>query len=189
MTAILDCFDRIKVQPGDVLFIPGGVPHAIGEGILMVEIMEPSDLVVRFEFENAGYTLPESARFMNRGLDFCMDIFDFDAMPESVVRNKYMFEPQSEVSYGNAGARYGLIGPETTPCFRVKKSIIRETVEREEQSFFIGVVTSGSGVLKSSGSVVELGTFDKFFCPAGLGLYLIEAESEIQILECFPPES
>jgi len=38
------------------LFIPGGILHAIGEGIFMVEIMEPSDLAVRFEFERAGYT-------------------------------------------------------------------------------------------------------------------------------------
>ena len=82
-------FDRITVKPGDVLFIPGGVPHAIGNGIFLVEIMEPSDLVVRFEYERAGYSLPESARFMNRGLDFCLDIFDFDAKPESVVRNEY----------------------------------------------------------------------------------------------------
>ena len=41
-------FDRITVKTGDVLFIPCGVPHAIGAGIFLVEIMEPSDLVVRF---------------------------------------------------------------------------------------------------------------------------------------------
>ncbi len=136
-------FDKIEVKPGDVLFIPGGVPHAIGGGIFMVEIMEPSDLVVRMEFERAGYTLPESERFMNRGLDFCLDIFDFEAKPESVVRSQHMFKPVLEASYGNAGNRYPLIGKETTPCFQVKKSVIKGTVEREEDTFFVGVVTSG----------------------------------------------
>jgi mannose-6-phosphate isomerase len=77
------CFDKILVKPGNVLFIPGGVPHAIGEGVFMVEIMEPSDLVVRFEFERAGYTLPESARFMNRGLDFCLE----DISKPKIVRS------------------------------------------------------------------------------------------------------
>jgi len=187
LTALLACFDKIKVRPGDVLFIPGGVPHAIGEGIFMVEIMEPSDLVVRFEFERAGYTLPESARFMNRGLDFCMDIFNFDAMPESVVRRDFMFEPKLESTYGEAGHRYSLIGPETTPCFRVNKSTIRGKVEREEASFFTGVVTSGDCVVRTGEHQTKLNTLSKFFCPAGLGSHIIEAEKEVQILECFPP--
>ena len=180
-------FDRIEVKPGDVLFIPGGVPHAIGGGIFMVEIMEPSDLVVRFEFERAGYILPESARFMDRGLDFCLDIFDLEAMPESVVRDKNMFKPVLEATYGETAHRYHLIGPETTPCYGVKKSVIKGVVEREENTFFTGVVTKGSCVMKSGASTIALDTFDKFFCPAGLGSYTIVAAEEVQILECFPP--
>jgi mannose-6-phosphate isomerase len=182
-------FDRIKVKPGDVLFVPGGIPHAIGDGIFMVEIMEPSDLVVRFEFERAGYTLPESARFMNRGLDFCLDIFDFGAKPEAVVRSEYMFEPKLEVTYGDSAHRFHLIGAETTSCYQVKKSVIKGVVEHEESSFFTGVVTAGACKLKTADATIELGTYGKFFCPAGLGTYTIEADEEVQILECFPPGS
>lgn len=187
LDAILGCFDKIRVKLGDVLFIPGGVPHAIGEGIFMVEIMEPSDLVVRFEFERAGYTLPESARFMNRGLDFCMDIFDFNAMPEPVVRRDYMFQPKEEVAYGESGKRYSLIGPEATSCFSVKKSVIRGTVERAEDSFYIGVVTEGECVVKTDGHECKLNKFSKFFCPAGLGNYTIQSDAGVEILESFPP--
>lgn len=181
-------FDKIEVKPGDVLFVPGGLPHAIGGGILMVEIMEPSDLVVRFEFERAGYTLPESERFMNRGLDFCLDIIDFEERPEATIRSQNMFEPSLEAIYGDSGQRYSLIGAETTPCFRVKKSIIHGTVEREEDSFFVGVVTQGSCVVKTGDTSLKFDTFDKFFYPAGLGPYTIEADDGVQILECFPPE-
>ena len=148
----------------------------------MVEIMEPSDLVVRFEFERAGYTLPVSARFMNRGLDFCMDIFDFSPMPQPLVRSEFMFEPKLETTYGDAGHRYNLIGPETTPRFGVKKSTINGTVERTENTFFTGVVTSGSCILKTDQHELRLDTLDKFFCPAGLGRYTIQAENEVQIL-------
>ena len=189
MDSILSCFDPIPVKPGDVLFIPGGVPHAIGEGIFMVEIMEPSDLVVRFEFERAGYTLPESARFMNRGLEFCMDIFDFRALPKPLVERDYILSPKLKESYGKSGNRYELVGPETTPRFRVNKSVIRGTVDREDDNFFTGVLTQGQCVLRTDEGVVELDQFDKFFCPAGLGHYSIEAEEEVQILECLPPVS
>lgn len=187
LAAILGCFDKIRVKPGDVLFIPGGVPHAIGEGIFMVEVMEPSDLVVRFEFERAGYTLPESARFMNRGLDFCMDIFDFAAKPEEVVRSEYMFEPKLEETYSEMAHRYQLIGPKTTPCYRVKKTVLTGSVSRTENTFFTGVVTEGSCTIKTDACEIELATFDKFFCPAGLGEYTIEADQEVHILECLPP--
>ncbi len=180
-------FDKITVKPGDTLFVPGGVPHAIGGGIFMVEIQEPSDLVVRFEFERAGYTLPESARFMNRGLDFCLDIFDFEARPESIVRRDYMFQPELEEAYGETAHRYHLLGAETTPCFQVKKSVIRGLVERCEDTFYTGVVTAGSCIVRTETASIELGTYDKFFCPAGLGRYTIEAGEEVQILECFPP--
>jgi len=180
-------FDKIKVKPGDTLFIPGGIPHAIGGEIFMVEIMEPSDLVFRFEFERAGYTLPDSARFMNRSLDFCLDVCDFDPKPESLVRGEYMFEPELEVTYGKTAHRYLLIGAETTPCYQIKKSVIKGVVEREESTFFMGVITAGFCVLKTDEIAIEFETFDKFFCPAGLGIYTIEADEEVQILECFPP--
>ena len=187
LTAIQNCFDKIKVKPGDTLFIPGGMPHAIGEGIFMVEIMEPSDLVVRFEFECAGYTLPESARFMNRSLDFCLDIFDFEAKPETLIRSASMFEPKVGVNYSPSSSRFQLIGPETTPCFSVKKSTIQGAVERAEDSFFVGVVTKGSCVLRTNNRAIKLDAYGKFFCPAGLEEFTIESEKGVHILECFPP--
>ena len=62
IAALEACFDKIPVRPGETYLVPGGVPHALGEGLFLVEIQEPTDLVVRFEFERAGYVLPGSAR-------------------------------------------------------------------------------------------------------------------------------
>src|SRR6185436_9066695 len=76
IAAIEACFDKIMVRPGDTFIIPGGTPHALGAGLFLVEIQEPSDLVVRFEFERAGYVLPEAARFMNRDVDFALTVFN-----------------------------------------------------------------------------------------------------------------
>ena len=39
---------RVKVKPGDICYIPAGCVHAIGEGILLYEIQESSDLTYRF---------------------------------------------------------------------------------------------------------------------------------------------
>ena len=39
---------RVDVKPGDVCFIPAGCVHAIGEGIVLYEIQQSSDITYRF---------------------------------------------------------------------------------------------------------------------------------------------
>jgi len=34
--ALLACFEKIPIKPGDVFMVPGGMPHAIGEGVFMI---------------------------------------------------------------------------------------------------------------------------------------------------------
>ena len=79
LPAMLACFDKIPVKPGDCLMVPAGVPHAIGEGIFLMELQQPSDWVVRCEFTVGNYTLPHEARFMGLELADCLEIFDFTA--------------------------------------------------------------------------------------------------------------
>lgn len=190
IAAIESCFDRIPVKPGDTLFIPGGWPHAIGEGILMVEIMEPSDLAVRFEFEKAGYVLPEAARFMGRGIDFALEVFDFTKATPADLRKRAFFRPRERRVYPDgAGTQYDLIGEETTPCMRVRKSVIRGPVEKREEPCFIGIVTRGRARLSTGADSRVVKTYDKFFHPAGARKFRIEPEDEVEILECQPPRA
>ncbi len=187
IAAIEGCFDKIRVKPGDTLFIPGGFPHAIGEGILMVEIMEPSDLAVRFEFEKAGYVLPEKARFMGKGLDFCLDVFDYRAVAEEEVRRQYMFEPRPVDGLQGDGQMYALIGPETTPCYRVGIANVDGKARAGRIGPLIGIVTMGSGAIHTAAETVELKQYDKIMIPAGLEGFEIESKGEMRLLQCFPP--
>ena len=41
------CLHRVEVAAGDCLFIPAGTVHAIGEGILLAEVQQSSDLTYR----------------------------------------------------------------------------------------------------------------------------------------------
>ena len=79
LDAMLGCFDRIPVKPGDCFVVPAGTPHAIGEGILMIELQEPTDWVVRCEFEVGGHVLPHAARYMSLDLEDVLEIFDYTA--------------------------------------------------------------------------------------------------------------
>ena len=47
--AMLGAMNRVDIAPGDEIFVPAGSAHAIGEGILLVELQEPSDLSLLLE--------------------------------------------------------------------------------------------------------------------------------------------
>lgn len=181
------CFDRIPVKPGDTFLVPGGVPHALGEGVFLVEIQEPSDLVVRFEFERGGYVLPEPARFMGRDLEFCLDAFDLSAWDAARIARSAACPPQDRRTLGERSWTEDLIGPAQTSCFRVAKSHIAEPLVRTGTGSFIGIVTDGAATLVAGGERHRLNRYEKFFCPAGLGSLAIEPEGVAEFLECRPP--
>jgi mannose-6-phosphate isomerase len=187
ISAIEACFEKVPVKAGDCLFIPGGFPHAIGEGILMVEIMEPSDWAVRFEFTKAGYTMPEEARFMKRDLDFCMDVFDFSQISVAQARDKFYQQAKIEHRYNDKSFQETLIDENITDKFRVKKSTISGSVEKKEQDFYIGIVVNGECSIQIGEETSVLKKFDRFFCPAGVDVAIIKSDSGVEILECYPP--
>lgn len=47
-SAVQALLQRVAVEPGDVLFIPSGMVHAIGKGIVLYEIQQSSDVTYRF---------------------------------------------------------------------------------------------------------------------------------------------
>ena len=51
VTDMLSATNRIPVRAGDAVLCPAGVPHAIGAGILLIEVQEPTDFSVLLEWE------------------------------------------------------------------------------------------------------------------------------------------
>ncbi|OIO99077.1 MAG: hypothetical protein AUJ92_00180 [Armatimonadetes bacterium CG2_30_59_28] len=52
---VIGCLNTIEPLPGDVLRIPPGTVHALGSGIVVLEIQEPSDTTFRlFDYHRPG---------------------------------------------------------------------------------------------------------------------------------------
>jgi len=185
--ALLTIMNRVPVGPGDTYLVPGGLPHALGEGLFLVEVQEPSDLVVRFEFERGGHVLPESARFMNRGLEFCLDVFDRSPWSPGRVRVEAGCPPRRRRALGPDSWQDDLIGPERTPCFRVRHSTLRSPVHKAETSAHVAIVTTGACTARAGGEIHRFVTGSKFFVPAGIGAVALEPEPTCTVLECYPP--
>lgn len=187
--AIEQCFDRIPVKPGDVFLLPGGRPHALGEGILMLEIMEPSDLAVRFEFERCGYVIPEKARFMDKGIETALDVFNFDPVAPEQIDKEFRCIPTILIDDNQGNLLEELIGPNKTPCFTVKRAQVAKHFKRREDAFFFGVVVAGSGELHTPGEVTTLRQWERFFLPAGINEFEYLSNTGMTVLECFPGTS
>lgn len=88
---MLDCMHRFVVNKGDCIYIPGGVPHAIGGGCLMVELQEPSDLMVIPEkVTPSGRALSDSKLHGGLGFDRMFDVFEYNGYSECETRKKLM---------------------------------------------------------------------------------------------------
>lgn len=168
------CFEKIPIRQGDVVYIPGGIPHAIGEGVLLVEIMEPSDLVVRCEFEREGIVLPEESRFMGKGLDFCLDVFDYTECSVEEIQNNYFLEKEL-VQKMDDSAVYKLIPASISRTFEVYSYIIMsESYFDLDERFMVGLNLEGAVKLSSGDDSVIVQKGESFFIPAHLDSMTIE---------------
>lgn len=180
-------FEKIPVKKGDCFIVPGGLPHAIGEGVFMIEIMEPTDLVVRIEFEKNGYVLPEEARFMNRGIDFALSMIDFKPLPIETVQSKCFITERLAGDYGTA-KEFVLFNETITNCFRMNKLVVEGKFSLKKDSFYIIIITDGSGQIQSNAETFHVKFGDKFFIPASTDMIQIDTGSSLEIILAMPPE-
>jgi mannose-6-phosphate isomerase len=96
--AMLDAMQREPVTRGDVLYVPAGVPHAIGEGILLLELQEPSDLSLLLEWQ--GIVSEEKDAFL--GLDVARALEALRPPPPDQTRPPGRLLPESADAFFRA---------------------------------------------------------------------------------------
>jgi mannose-6-phosphate isomerase len=72
--AMLAAMHELPVSAGDAVFVPAGTAHAIGEGILIAELQEPSDMSVLLEWN--GFELSPDDGHLGLGWDRALEALD-----------------------------------------------------------------------------------------------------------------
>jgi mannose-6-phosphate isomerase len=163
--AMIDAMHELEVAPGDVVFVPAGTPHAIGEGILMVELQEPTDFSVLLEW--AGFELDEDDGHLELGWDRALQALDRSGWDEDRA--------------------HALRGPglpdDADPYFRAER-LHRGAVL--DPGFSILVVLGGNGTLATEGGELELTRGAAVLIPhaAGAG----ELRGNIEVLRARPAD-
>jgi mannose-6-phosphate isomerase len=185
--AALNC---LEVQPGEVYLVSAGTPHAIGSGVFMVEVQEPTDFVVNTEYTVGEIRRTEAQCFMGLGFDLGMRCFNYQAVGMEYVRRQTLL-PRTIQESGEAREQI-LIGPEDTPCFGAARLTIRGTVrDRDGGRCYIGIVTEGKGGLTGPGLDLALQPGTTFFVPAASRheSYRAAPGTPLTVIKCFLPSA
>jgi len=80
---LLHSLNAISVRAGDVVYVPAGVPHAIGAGVLIAELQEPTD----FSFLCEWQSFPIRPEDSHLGLGWEAALAAIDLRPHEPVRH------------------------------------------------------------------------------------------------------
>jgi mannose-6-phosphate isomerase len=72
--ALLGSLHRVPVRAGDVIYVPAGIPHSIGAGVLIAELQEPTDFSIVCEWR--GYPIDPDDTHLGMGWDVALGAFD-----------------------------------------------------------------------------------------------------------------
>lgn len=182
VTAILDAMNRLSVEEGDAVLVPAGVPHAIGEGVFVVELQEPTDLSVLLEWE--GFDI-DGGRDGHLGLGFDVALQGLDRSGWS----RPELDRLRGTREGGRDARPGvdvLFPAEADGFFRAERIRPAGTAHLPA-GFSILVVTDGEGRLDTErGDVVPLGRGDTVLVPHAAGDCRLSGR--LDAVRCMPPD-
>lgn len=104
-TELLARMHRLEVGPGDSVFVPPGTLHAIGEGILLVEVQEPEDLSILLEwigFELDGFR----DGHLGLGFDLALDAVDLRGVTRAEAEGLVLRAPRDGSVVVDSAAPY-----------------------------------------------------------------------------------
>lgn len=149
---MLAATNRVPVRAGDAVLCPAGVPHAIGAGILLVEVQEPTDFSVLLEYEGFDLDGPADGH-LRLGYDLalqCVDRGGWDA----------------ERLAGLRGDGHRLLPPAADPFFTADR--VRPGAPLPA-GFAVLVVTAGAGTLTGEHDLRQVRAGETLLIPYAAG--------------------
>ncbi len=177
---MLSMLHRIPLDEGDIWYVDGGVPHAIGGGCLMAELQEPTDLmVVPEKVTPSGRVIAEQRLHGGLGFEKMFDCFVYRGYSFDELKAKFHRHAEPEV---NRAAH--VIDRSLTDKFRMDEYLVSGSAEREASGEpGVAVVIGGRGTITDRDGTVAVRAGDGLFLPADCGALRFDGEFRILIAE------
>jgi mannose-6-phosphate isomerase len=155
---------RFPVRPGDAYIIPGRFPHAIGPGVFLLEVQEPTDWVVQPEEMLAGRVLSDTVRWGPLTPEVALACFDYQSRGRAEeVRQRVGLRPQLLLDTKDA-RRERIVGPAVSTCFSVDRlTVVGAHDLIPDSPYHLGIVAAGEGTIETAGKTAPLKRGDAYF--------------------------
>jgi mannose-6-phosphate isomerase len=139
---------------GDVWFVPPGTPHAIGAGVFILEVQEPTDFSI--VLESAGFPIDPDDASLRLGWDVMVEAIDRRGRAETEIAAL-----RSSIDDGlPAGA---------APYFWARRIVVADERRLDVPTrFLIGVVTAGLGTVATPSGELDVRAGEAFAVPAAV---------------------
>ncbi len=168
---IEDIMNVDTVEPGDVFFTPAGRVHAIGAGIVLVEIQQTSDITYRIFDWNRKGTGKEKRELHT---DLALDAIDFN----QTGSNKLTSKPVLNISMNLVNCEF----------FNTNLLWFNKTTEKEYaliDSFVVYICTHGEFQICWDGNTEKVVKGETILLPAMIKEVTLRPLNEARLLEVF----
>lgn len=170
--------NHVPVKANDVFYIEAGTVHAIGEGVLLAEIQESSNLTYRlYDYDR----LDKNGKKRPLHIDRALEVADMKSSAEPR-------QPMRVLKYRNGTASELL-----TRCkyFQVERLLLNTEVHREmadfrteSNSFHALLCVSGCGAISGEGVHLNFFRGDCIFVPAESGALKLHGKAQLLNISC-----
>lgn len=178
---MLAIMNRMPARPGDVFLVPAGVPHAIGPGVMITELQEPTAFSVLAEYGRFGVDAAEAT--LGMGWDTALGAFDLSSW---AGERSAGLRPHPEVLRDDADARVQRLFAESTGEEFFQALRVRVFGRYElPPGYAVLVVESGAGEMRCEGDRCQVRKGETWVVPHGAGTTAITGD--LRLLVCLPP--
>ncbi|QDT39325.1 type I phosphomannose isomerase catalytic subunit [Stratiformator vulcanicus] len=175
-TTVEDCLHTVEVKRGDCVFVPAGTVHAIGEGIVLAEIQQMSDLTFRlYDWGRVG----ADGKPRQLHIEESFQCIDFDRGPVNPVAPTVIEEGPHRIEE--------LV---RSDYFVIRRHTIAAGSTLDAVAHFRVLLTiEGAGQLTVNESEVPLELGRTVLLPATADSVSIKATEPLTLLEAYVPQA
>lgn len=168
---LVDCMQRLQVESGDSLFIPAGMIHALGPGLLLYEIQQTSDITYRVY----DWDRPASAG-RKLHIEQSLQVAD-PGLTGKLVRSQPLADGEKRLLMSSPYFNLEIYAGE-------KNALLQDTRER---SFHALTVIAGQAEIQGQDWALRLSRFESAVVPAAAGSYQVTPQGSARLLLASAP--